>query len=846
MRFVARRDAVLVAVAALVFLPLSILARPPFIQSIHGQDIRDQKTASVTDDVRMLNNLWTLFDAAADKTYQEQAYRDSAAISLLAYVVASGFEDWDKSFTTAQRMAFCYHFLGDTESALSAYRLALSVAIPGVLVKFTTEQDDPGLAKLDAGQRVVRTLMNIGVLCVNARKLDAARIFFARVIHLTELEAPPTEIAKIRVEHLEARAKTGLADIHQDEGNYEQAVKVYQDCRAIFESEYRYLQLRERCPANAPDRASMLAASKLNLAHCQRNLGEAYLDNPHGNIAEAKAQLDESLRLRKEIGNNVLIADSELAIGELAIAEHRYDDGLRLAASAASLTAPDSAGDNPDTYWQALLCQGKSLLELGRLSEATASLETAIQVVEGLKDPDLGVQENKGFFNSITWFFRQKVAPYIAMAEVCIRRDEPMQALRYAELAKARTLLLGRPLDTVNREDSLGAISISPDELSRVLAVAVPDQSTAALEYMFGTDRSYVFLISRSGTDDRLAVKVVDQPIAGPTNGGNAKDLDSDIELFRSSVEKSYKAYPNRVGYSLYEALVQPFERELAEKEHVIVVPTDNLWRIPFEALSTSQTEPAYLVKNFAVSYTPSLIFLARIIERANRGAQPGSSRSLVLADPLMIERLPSSSDSGFGGFVSVFGGLSGLFQNRSFTGIEATRQNFLREASTAQLVVIATHAVAAGNNPVESFFAVTPERGLDPKGKLTARDIMSERLSANLVILCACETEKGRYVEGEGEIGCGWAFLYAGCASTLVSQWRVDRDATLELTKEFCRGLEHGLTVSPGRFSLAALLRSAKLRLLEDGRYRHPFYWAGVVLVGDTLWRSETSPVHQ
>ena len=594
----------------------------------------------------------------------------------------------------------------------------------------------------------------------------------------------------------------------------------------------------------------MLAAAKQNLAHCLRNLGEAYLDSPAGSLSEAKAQLEESLRLRKEIGNNILIADSEIALSELGVAEHRYDDALQLAASAALRTAPDSAGDNPDTYWQALLCQGKSLLELGCPSEAAVPLETAIRVVENLKDPNVGIQENHAFFNSITWFFRQKVAPYIAMAEVCVAQDRPTEALRYVELAKARTLLLGRPLNAVNREDSLGAISISPDELSRVLAVTVPDQHAAALEYMFGTNRGYVFLVTRPGTDDPPTVKVlafeIEKPVAGLLNAGSPRNLDSAIEAFRSKLEKSYTAYPTALGFSLYEVLVKPFEPELMTKEHIVVVPTGDLWRIPFEALSTTRSEPSYLLTNYAVSYTPSLTFLARIIERANRVDRQASAHSFILANPRVTERLSTAGDSGSNSLASVFSSQSGFFQNKSFTGPDATRHCFLGEAPAAQLIVIATHAVAAGNNPVDSFFAVTPEPTTDSKRELTAADIMSARLSAKLAVLCACETEKGRYVEGEGEIGCGWAFLYAGCASTLVSQWRVDRDATFQLTKEFCQALDRGLMASSGQVSLAGLLRSTQLAMLADGHYGHPFYWAGIVLVGDPLWRSRPITLEQ
>jgi CHAT domain-containing protein len=281
---------------------------------------------------------------------------------------------------------------------------------------------------------------------------------------------------------------------------------------------------------------------------------------------------------------------------------------------------------------------------------------------------------------------------------------------------------------------------------------------------------------------------------------------------------------------------VQAFAPDLATKEHVIIVPTGKLWRIPFEALSTSPSEPRYLVGNYAISYTPSLVFLAKIIERANRQHHNTSQLSFVLADPQIAARPSVANDSG--SVSSIFGNKAGFFQTRFFTGIDATRQCFLKEAPAAKLIVLATHAVAAGNNPVESLFALTPELGSDPKGALTAADIMSERLSANLAILSACETEKGRYVEGEGEIGCGWAFLYAGCASTLVSQWRVDRAATLKLTADFCRQLDLALANSEEQVSLATLLRSVQLAMLTEGEYGHPFYWAGIVLVGDPEWR--------
>jgi CHAT domain-containing protein len=46
-----------------------------------------------------------------------------------------------------------------------------------------------------------------------------------------------------------------------------------------------------------------------------------------------------------------------------------------------------------------------------------------------------------------------------------------------------------------------------------------------------------------------------------------------------------------------------------------------------------------------------------------------------------------------------------------------------------------------------------------------------------------------------------------------------------------------HGrLTMRPAnaRQSRAEALRQASLRLMRNERYRHPFYWAGFVMIGD------------
>jgi CHAT domain-containing protein len=125
---------------------------------------------------------------------------------------------------------------------------------------------------------------------------------------------------------------------------------------------------------------------------------------------------------------------------------------------------------------------------------------------------------------------------------------------------------------------------------------------------------------------------------------------------------------------------------------------------------------------------------------------------------------------------------------------------------------------------------------------RLTTSEILSMGLASRMALLFACDTERGRIVQGEGEIGLAWAFLHGGCLATLVSQWPVELGATAKLSYFFMSDLKRELdTSSETTFSISELLREAQLRLLNTDEFNHPFYWAGMVLVGDPNWRSQS-----
>lgn len=130
--------------------------------------------------------------------------------------------------------------------------------------------------------------------------------------------------------------------------------------------------------------------------------------------------------------------------------------------------------------------------------------------------------------------------------------------------------------------------------------------------------------------------------------------------------------------------------------------------------------------------------------------------------------------------------------------------------------------------NPLYSYLLLSPNPATGDDGLLEARELMNLNLSADLVVLSACETARGRVSAGEGLTGMTWALFVAGVPTTVASQWKVSSAGTSEIMLDFHRNL-----LRTGNFDKAASLRQAELNFLRNGAFQHPFYWAGFVLVG-------------
>jgi CHAT domain-containing protein/Tfp pilus assembly protein PilF len=161
--------------------------------------------------------------------------------------------------------------------------------------------------------------------------------------------------------------------------------------------------------------------------------------------------------------------------------------------------------------------------------------------------------------------------------------------------------------------------------------------------------------------------------------------------------------------------------------------------------------------------------------------------------------------------------------------GMSATETNF-RNANLKdyRYMHFATHADLPGKiQGIQEPFIILGQvenKGNDD-GFLTLSEVLELKLNAELVVLSACSTGKGKVTEGEGVASFARAFQHAGSRSVVVSLWEVASDAAVEYMKSFYGQIKSGK-------SKAQALTFARKEI--KAKYPNPFYWSVFVLYGD------------
>src|SRR5690606_3820340 len=177
---------------------------------------------------------------------------------------------------------------------------------------------------------------------------------------------------------------------------------------------------------------------------------------------------------------------------------------------------------------------------------------------------------------------------------------------------------------------------------------------------------------------------------------------------------------------------------------------------------------------------------------------------------------------------------ISRLVAHDLFTEQQAQEGVFKAHATQYSVLHLGTHAEINNLSPMQSrlFFAkALPDDTVNTDdGYLHAYESYGMQLRAELAVLTACETGRGALRNGEGVISLAHSFLQAGCSGVVMSLWKIDEKTNADIVSKFYEYLSKGMDKSEA-------LRKAKLDFMaaNDGELDHPYYWAGLALIGDS-----------
>ena len=438
--------------------------------------------------------------------------------------------------------------------------------------------------------------------------------------------------------------------------------------------------------------------------------------------------------------------------------------------------------------------------QLGRINQALNDRPQAIahysQAVELLKSLS---QDLVAIDPDIQYSFRDSVEPvYRGLVNLLLTTDRGKE-ISQANLEKGREIIESLQLAELHnffREACLDVQAVNVDSVDRQAAVIYP--------IILG-DRLEVIL------------SLPHQPLQHYATPISQAKLEKTIEQFRQGIVVRSRRYFYRPARQLYDLLIRPAIDDLANNKikTIVFVPDGAFRNIPLGALYDGKR---YLIEDYSVALTPGLqlltprpleqVELKTIAAGLTKRRQGFSALSHVNSELNQIKDTVNSV----------------VLLNKEFT-TEALQEEI--KFSDYPIVHIATHGQFSSSLENTFLLAWNNRINIDELDSILQTRNPSQENAIELLVLSACETATG---DKWAALGLAGMAVRAGARSTLATLWSVNDRATAELMSDFYHEL------ADKQLPKAEAVRQAQLSLLHNRWYRHPFYWAPYVLLGNWL----------
>jgi CHAT domain-containing protein len=670
---------------------------------------------------------------------------------------------------------------------------------------------------------IAQTLSNLGSLYLVQKNYDRAEKYYQNALEMRQ--------KILGEEHPGVAPSLGnLANLYSEQGKYQQAEPIYQKALAILE---------KTRGAEHPEVGAIL-----------KNLSLLYWSQ--GNIAQAISYFSRATNIEDKNIALILSTGSEAQ-------KRSYMDTVANSTDLAISLHLQAGPNNPEA---ACLALTNILQRKGRILDAlTDSLQSLRQNL---------TPEDRKLLDELN-LMRSELAALIFRGAGNTPLDEYRSAVATlkTQLEKKEATLARRSANFRIQNQSVTIAAIQK---------LVPD-SAALVE--ISQYRPYNPQNSTWGNSRYVAYVLQSQGEPQSVDLGDAQVIDKLVDESRKEMISKSPAVKQQAR-ALDAKLMQPIRQLLGNKQKILLSPDSQLNLMPFTALVDENDR--YLVENYAFSYVTTGRDLLRF-----QNQSPSRQPPVILADPdydlasdsasapvqnasvdrgsdrqrawdlgsITLKPLPGTAQEARA-IAPLLPGVTVLTQDRA-------TENALKQVRGPNILHIATHGfflktvdlVASANyasgseissnqsNPTAKVTAkenpllrsgiglagFNPRQSGSEDGVVTALEAAGLDLQGTkLVVLSACETGLGEVAGGEGVYGLRRALVMAGSESQLISLWQVDDFGTMELMSGYYRRLSENESRSEA-------LRQTQLKMLQDPKYQHPYFWAAFIPSGD--WRT-------
>lgn len=176
----------------------------------------------------------------------------------------------------------------------------------------------------------------------------------------------------------------------------------------------------------------------------------------------------------------------------------------------------------------------------------------------------------------------------------------------------------------------------------------------------------------------------------------------------------------------------------------------------------------------------------------------------------------------------SIFSGFSDKWVEQ--LGSMSNQEQLSQLGSLFKVIHFSVHGVIDQRNPYRSSLSLRP---FEQDSILYLRELYELSIPADLVVTSACSAGLGKlHHRGRGMLSIAQGFAYAGTRSLITTLWPIEDGSTGKILRDFYERL-----ANEGKKGMS--LSMAKRNYLNnsgvDDGFSHPYYWAGLITIGDT-----------